>query len=59
VLVLHDVLIIGGIAIGALLYTAYMWKTRVKRRAFARRVARAERIRRSAGRPGLGPWNWG
>ena len=43
----HTALIIGCLAIAAIAFAVYMWDTRTERREFARRIERAERIRRS------------
>jgi hypothetical protein len=44
---LHEALIIGCLVLSTGGFGYYMWDTREERREFARRVAKAERIRRS------------
>jgi hypothetical protein len=47
VVMVHDALIIGALTMSAGGFIYYMWDTREERREFARRVARAERVRGS------------
>jgi hypothetical protein len=56
---MHAVLIIGALVLSAIGFAYYMWDTREERHEFARRAAKAERIRRSmsgGGRLPRGGW---